>query len=587
MENVFITWHSARYGIAYLKHILSAFYIKKSKLKNKIEAFDFNVKKIDKSFNSSQNGFLFDKIYYLTAKEEVFNKIYTKNNNQIKGNLLSKKSLKYIRTHIENKDLTLQQLYQIIKENHKTKIEDFKNFIWSIIGNFKIEEQIWWFKTESNLKQFYIDKIEIINMSEKEDLQNLNNYVQIAEKMINQLNKIFYKHKNANFIINPTLPNLDVQIVWFSVGSAGLLHPESRFIETKIEKEKKEIKKLSIKETPTNLVSQIKEKINIFESPTSKSRKLADAKMKTYIKSGFTVFLLGERGIGKTRLVEKYNENEKIINVNCASFTDNSIAESILFGYKKGAFTGAITDRKGVFEEASNGILFLDEIHHLDKLVQAKLMKAIETDKDNFFTIKRLGDNEERKIRTTLIFASNKNIKQLQKLLLPDFYDRITQLIIEMPPLRETKKELFNDFKNIWKQMLFEEKYNFDKYVKNDNNLKKWLESLELYGNYRDLQKISIYYKTYLDFNKETKKIIAQKNPFEFTKDQFEKYASFNYENQDNDNIDFNLTPNQNVKKFKKHLADKLIKKYGSVSKASEKYNDIDKRTIYNWINEK
>jgi DNA-binding NtrC family response regulator len=263
------------------------------------------------------------------------------------------------------------------------------------------------------------------------------------------------------------------------------------------------------------------------------------------------------------------------------------LAESILFGYKKGAFTDAKEDRKGVFEEADKGILFLDEIHHLDKDVQAKLMKALQTDENNDFTIRRLGDKVERKISTTLIFASNISISELHKRLLPDFYDRITQLVIELPSLRETPEDIPDEFEGIWRQMKFEQFYPFETTVKKDKQLFNWLKKLPLYGNYRDLQKIAIYYKTFLGFTDDIKKMLKQKSPFAFAKSEFEKYISY----QESDEK-FNLFSDKKTIKemedcFKKQLADWAIDRFKGGPNAAKHFKSLGGKTthdtLYKW----
>ncbi len=592
MENIYIQWHFSTHGIAYFKHILSAFYAGKCSLKQKnIFATDLSQQEMQLIFDTKpKNAFLFDKIYYFIADTDVFNRIVSYNIlKKIKfyeeDELLKDKFLQEEWQDVIKKNLSLQDEYLYIKNNFSDKAEEMWSLIWRNIQHYPVHQQIWWLKTHTNFKNFYNDRFEVIDMTEKEDINDFTDYMKLSTAMQNQLEKIFKKHKDANFIINPVLTSREVQVVWFALANAGFLPLRTRFISTYDRKDKfpdKRFKLFDIKEVPVNIVSQIKNKINFYEKIQSTSRKIAEAKMQAYINSGFAILLLGERGIGKTHLAEIYNtENKAFVSVNCASFTNNTIAESILFGYKKGAFTDAKEDRQGVFEQANNGILFLDEIHNLSKEVQAKLMKGIETDKNNFFTIKRLGDNKEHKVKATLIFASNRNIEQLREVLLPDFYDRITQLVIELPPLREAKADIPQAFDAIWEYMRFNEFYNYKKYVKSDKKLLDWIKTQKLYGNYRDLQKIAIYYKTFLDFNDETKKLLNIKKAAEFTKQQFERYISFSPEKDEF--FDFDTHPTELIKKYKKILAEKLLLHLGSAEKISKHYGNITPRTIYTW----
>jgi len=201
---------------------------------------------------------------------------------------------------------------------------------------------------------------------------------------------------------------------------------------------------------------------------------------------------------------------------------------------------------------------------------------------------RRLGENKERKVSLTVILASNVSIQELHKKLLPDFFDRITQLVIEIPPLRESPEEIFSEFKKIWHQMKFEQFYPFETYVGKSKKLKNWIKELELYGNYRDLQKIAIYYKTFLDFDNELKELLGIKDPFTFTKQEYNKYISFNEKNQ---GIESFFSKEKSVKEmercFKAHLAEWAIKKFSGAPNAEKHFKKLrdktTKETLYKW----
>ncbi len=303
--------------------------------------------------------------------------------------------------------------------------------------------------------------------------------------------------------------------------------------------------------------------------------------------------LLGERGTGKSHIVNKYanSENVKLIAANCASFIDSHIAESELFGYKKGAFTGAIKDKSGLIEQADGGILFLDEVHTLPKDIQFKLMRAFATDEENRMTIRRLGSTKEIKVKLkALIFATNKTIDELRDLLLPDFYDRIVQLVIELPPLRQTRNEIIPAFREIWKQLRFDELgYEFPQY---DKPFLNWIKSLTLFGNYRDLQRIAMNYKAYLDFPDELKKLLPYKSAFDYTKEQLSKYMlNSELSQQENKYFSTNKTPKEMLTEFRQDLANWAIKTFGSAQQAVKHFESlgekITKETLYYWRNAK
>jgi Nif-specific regulatory protein len=151
-----------------------------------------------------------------------------------------------------------------------------------------------------------------------------------------------------------------------------------------------------------------------------------------------TVLLTGETGTGKglVALLIHYKSTRKhgkFIVLSCGAVPE-TLLESELFGHKKGAFTGAVNDKKGLFEEADKGTLFLDDISNAPLSIQAKLLQAIEEK-----TIRRLGEIVERRVDIRLISATNQNLKAMinQGLFRPDLFYRISVLTIHIPPLRE------------------------------------------------------------------------------------------------------------------------------------------------------
>ena len=167
----------------------------------------------------------------------------------------------------------------------------------------------------------------------------------------------------------------------------------------------------------------------------SRARKLATDNM--------PVLIAGETGTGKeivARLLHRSGNRPggPFVPVNCASIPD-TVFESELFGYKKGAFTGAYGDHQGLFEKASGGTLFLDEVSELSPRQQAKLLRALQEK-----SIRRVGESTERPVDVRLVSASNDNIISLVESgrLRTDFYYRISAGVIELKPLRERKEDI-------------------------------------------------------------------------------------------------------------------------------------------------
>lgn len=151
-----------------------------------------------------------------------------------------------------------------------------------------------------------------------------------------------------------------------------------------------------------------------------------------------TVLLLGETGTGKELFAEAIHRSSKrrekpFVAINCSAIP-RDLQESELFGHKKGAFTGAVQDKIGLFEEAHTGTIFLDEIGDMTPETQTKLLRAIETK-----TITRLGDTKPRAVDIRFIAATNVNLKEAvsEKRFREDLYYRLNGFTIFLPPLRE------------------------------------------------------------------------------------------------------------------------------------------------------
>ena len=153
------------------------------------------------------------------------------------------------------------------------------------------------------------------------------------------------------------------------------------------------------------------------------------------------ILLLGETGVGKTYIAEAIHTSSgrkgHYIPINCAGLTE-SIVESELFGHVKGAFTGANTDKDGVFKQAHNGTLFLDEVGELSLHTQAKLLRVIEEGK-----VRPVGDNKESSVDVRLVCATNVNLMEAvaKGTFRADLYYRIAHYEVRLRPFREYMPE--------------------------------------------------------------------------------------------------------------------------------------------------
>ena len=156
-----------------------------------------------------------------------------------------------------------------------------------------------------------------------------------------------------------------------------------------------------------------------------------------------TVLLTGESGTGKevvARLIHRYSDRAKgpFVAVNCGALPE-ALLESELFGFEKGAFTGASALKRGLFEEAGGGILFLDEIGEMPLALQVKLLRVLQERR-----FRRLGATEERAVDVRVIAATNRNLRARAEsgAFREDLYYRLNILQIELPPLRERPEDL-------------------------------------------------------------------------------------------------------------------------------------------------
>jgi transcriptional regulator with PAS, ATPase and Fis domain len=155
------------------------------------------------------------------------------------------------------------------------------------------------------------------------------------------------------------------------------------------------------------------------------------------------ILVQGESGTGKELVARALHDashlaDKPLVVINCAALPD-TLLESELFGYEKGAFTGAVGMKPGLFEVADGGTLFIDEIGELAGELQAKLLRVLEDG-----TLRRVGSVKERRVHVRLIAATNRDLQEevRAKRFREDLYYRINVLTLELPPLRQRAGDL-------------------------------------------------------------------------------------------------------------------------------------------------
>jgi len=218
-------------------------------------------------------------------------------------------------------------------------------------------------------------------------------------------------------------------------------------------------------------------------------------------KTDASVLLLGESGVGKEEFAKFIHENsnrnnEPFVAINMSAIPEN-LVESELFGYEKGAFTDATSQKIGLFESANGGTLFLDEIAEMPYHLQAKLLRVLQ-EKEMF----RLGGTKPIKLDIRIISATNKNLKDFinEGKFREDLFYRLNTIPLNIPPLRERKDDIIPISEMVLNKVIKE--YNLDEKVLSDE-AKEELLNYEWPGNVREL--ISVIERSAILSDKEIK----------------------------------------------------------------------------------
>ena len=225
----------------------------------------------------------------------------------------------------------------------------------------------------------------------------------------------------------------------------------------------------------------------IYERQSAAFREI-DHKIKLVANTNMSVLILGESGTGKEHIAEKIHARSKragkpFVPVDCGLLS-KELAASELFGYEKGAFTGAESKKQGFWEEAAGGTLFLDEIGNLPPEVQQMLLRALEAKR-----YRPTGGSKDKKADVRIIAATNEDLQTAiaEKRFRADLYQRLKEYTIQIPPLRECREDIL-PLADFFRQLANEE---FEKQVKGfEAEARKRLLAYSWGGNVRELKRV-------------------------------------------------------------------------------------------------
>ncbi|RKZ71812.1 MAG: hypothetical protein DRR19_32350, partial [Candidatus Parabeggiatoa sp. nov. 1] len=245
---------------------------------------------------------------------------------------------------------------------------------------------------------------------------------------------------------------------------------------------------------------------------------------------------------------------------------DSELAESELFGHLKGAFTGASQKREGLLKKANGGILFLDEIQDLPKPLQRKMVRVFQDRKHRFRSV---GSDKEQETDIEVVCASNRSLEDLRETLDADLFDRLSHLIVEIPPLRDCREDLEMDWQQVWQELRIDKSLP-DKPPYN-KALKKLFKTHRLPGNLRDLQRLAFLTMAWWQEIKEEDKALEAALE-EWQKTQIihpatDEFGQGTYKDREN--------------WFKERLANWAYQQQGSWKKAAE-FLECNERTLRN-----
>lgn len=334
--------------------------------------------------------------------------------------------------------------------------------------------------------------VEVVEVELSDPTRHVEIYQQVRDLVLPRLRSL---DVDLHVNVSPGTPAM--HSVWLILHAGGALPSGTTLWSSQLSRETNRVRIDPVDFPITTYLAEVHRfealdpALAVFE-PEARSpvRRAAMERLARYARvRGAPLLILGERGTGKTRLVETIvatlKGRKKVVPVPCGGL-DSSLAEGALFGHRRGAFTGAATDRKGLLAEADGGILFLDEVQDLPKAAQRKLVRVFQDRRRRY---RQLGSDRESSVDVELVCASNLSLKELRAQLDADFFDRLNQLTVVWPALRECREDLQLDWARVWSETRRRDDLPRD--APWSARMAKAIETNPLPGNLRDLQRLA------------------------------------------------------------------------------------------------
>jgi transcriptional regulator with PAS, ATPase and Fis domain len=287
--------------------------------------------------------------------------------------------------------------------------------------------------------------------------------------------------------------------------------------------------------------------------------------------SSANVLISGESGTGKEVLARFIHEkslrgNGPFVPLNCSAIPEQ-LLESELFGFARGAFTGALQHKAGLFEEAQGGSLFLDEIGDMNIHLQAKLLRVLQERK-----VKRVGENHYRSIDIRVIAATNRNLYEAVEAhhFREDLFFRLNVIPLELPPLRQRPEDILPLAEYFLQK--FQKNHNFP--IKNlSDDAKAFLKNHHWRGNVRELENMI-----------ERAVVLSSTEKIELI--DFHICTELNHRNQQEFEC-FTGAPTLTLEELNQRYISHVLAYHQGAKEKSAKVLGIDRKTLYRWIHDK